>query len=227
MIRRGLLLWLLTVLCGALAVSLVWLGDAIVTEFQEKEAVETMTVSDISTFDPNDAGGIYLQFRYRSTLDGKDYSSAWLYTADRSCQVGDTIETVTRDGRPVQILSRTPRGRQRTSLERALDASLGSGALPWLVTALLLTAGTWLLGRRWIAAELKSRKAFACAASVLYAGVTVFAAFYMVMANHESGWEGLGDFFTAVLLAAGAALLLLIAWLADSIRRKRKEKQKA
>lgn len=223
MIRRGLLIWVLLMLCGALVISLVWTADALVIEFREQEAVETLTVSEIGTYDPNGAGGIYLHFRYRSTVDGAEYESAGVYTKDHSYQVGDAVTVVTRDGAPKQILSQTARGRQRTAPERALDAALQTGGLQWCLIVPALLLGIGLPTRKTVSAELKARKKFACVTSVLFAAAIAFACFYMVLANHESGWEGLGDFMLFALTGAGSALALLILWIVDSVRRKRKQ----
>lgn len=226
MIKKGLILCILTFLTASLLIFAALYTDELITEFSETEAVETLPVSEIGTYDPNGSDGVYLHFRYVSTADGQTYENAGIYTEDRSIQVGDPVEVVTRDGCPKWILSQTKRGRQRTAFERVIDVGTSEGLLPFILVTLALVLVFAIPNRRMIPAEIRNRKRFAVIITSVYAVSAVITGWFLIAANHESGWGGLGDWVTGVLFGIGGALVLLIAWLTDSVVRKKRQKAK-
>ena len=222
MIKRGLILCILTVLISSLFIECVYYGDRLLSEFRFTEKAETMAISEISTFDPNDTGGIYLFFRYRDPETEKEYSNPGIFTQDTSYQVGDPVEVITRNGCPKELVCTTKRGRQRTALERAADVGIDCGMIVHiLITGVLLL----LLGipnRRMIPEECRSRKKFFLVSTTIYGLISAAACVLWIMAVHDNTWDGLGYAFLSLLLFFGGSAALLIAWLTDSVIRKKR-----
>ena len=71
--RKGFVLCILTFLFFTLLLECAFYGERLIAEFRYTEKVETLAISEISTYDPNDREGIFLTFRYRDTESGNEY----------------------------------------------------------------------------------------------------------------------------------------------------------
>lgn len=226
--KKGLLLCILTFLAASLLSAWAYYGDRLIEEFRYTERVETLSVAEISNYDPNDTDGIFLYFRYHDPETGKEYSSTGIYTENKSYQVGDPVEVVTRDRVPRFLLCQTKRARQRTAAERAFDVGTDCGTT---VPTLILTAVLLLLGipnRNMIAEECRKRKAFVVPMTVIYGLITAFACICWILAVHNNNnWDGLGYAFMSMLLFLGGNLVLLISWIVHSVRFKKRAARQA
>lgn len=104
MMKKSFVLCILTFLTFTLLIACVYYGDRLIAEFRYTEKVETLTISEISTYDADRIGGIFLKFRYRDPQTGKAYSSPPLFSSEQSYQVGDPVTVVTRNGCPQSLL---------------------------------------------------------------------------------------------------------------------------
>ena len=226
--KKGLLLCILTFLAASLLSVWAYYGDRLIEEFRYTERVETLPVDEISSYNPNDTDGIYLYFRYHDPETGKEYSSTGIYTQNKSYQVGDPVEVVTRDRDPRFLLCQTKRARQRTAAERAFDVGTDCGMV---VPILVLTAVLLLLGipnRKMIAEECRKRKAFVVPITVIYGLIITFASFSWILAVHnDNNWDGLVYAFMSVHLFLGGNLVLLISWIVHSVRFKKRAARQA
>lgn len=223
--KKGLLLCILTFLAASLLSTWAYYADRLVEEFRYTEQVETLPIAEISSYDPNDTGGIYLYFRYHDPETGKEYSSTGIYTQNKSYQIGEQVEVVTRNRNPKFLLCQTERKRQRTAAERAFDVGTDCDTT---APILILTAVLLLLGipfRKMIAEECRKRKAFVVPITLIYGLLTAFASINWILAVHNSNsWDGLGYAFMSMLLFLGGSLVLLIAWIIHSVVYKKRER---
>lgn len=225
MIRKGLFLCLLTFVISALLFGFVYYGDGLIMEFKVAERVETLTISEISTYNPNATDGIYISFRYKNPKTGKEYSSPGIFTLDKSYKVGDKVEVVTRDGCPSSLLCETIRGRRRTILDRAYDVGYQRGMIHHLIASLLLFSIMWLPYHKMILEELRKRKKFIVITTTIYAIITVAACAFWIIAVHDNSWDALAYAGLSILIFAGGTISLLIAWLIYSVIMKKYEKR--
>ena len=218
MIKRGLVLSLITFLIASLFFEATYYGDRLIEEFQNTEDVETKTVYEIDTYNPNDTDGIYLTFRYTDSKTGKEYSSSPIFTRNKSYKVGDMVEVVTRNGRPDSLLSSTKRGRKRTALERATDTGYDCGMILHIIVTVTLLLIFTIPNRKMISEECRRRKKFIIRNSLIYAVFTLAATALWIIGVHVNGWDGLGYAFFSLLLYAGSSFGQAIAWLVNSIK---------
>ncbi len=226
--KKGLLLCILTFLAASLLSAWVYYADRLIEEFRYTEQVETLPIDRISTYNPNDTGGIFLYFRYHDPETGKEYSNSGIYTNDTSYQAGDPVEVVTRNRNPRFLLCQTKRQRQRTAAERAFDVGTDCGTnKPILIlTVLLLLLG--IPSRKMIAAECRKRKSFVVPMTVIYGLIAAAACiFWLLAVHHNNSWDGLGYAFMSVLLFLGGNLVLLIAWIVNSVMLRKREARQA
>ncbi len=223
MMKKGLILCFLTFLVSTLLLECVYYGDRLIVEFQETEKVETLPISEISTYNPNPTDGIYLGFRYRETKSGREYACYPLFTTDKSYQVGDPVEVVTRNGCPRSLLCNTKRKRQRTIAERAADVGYDCGMILHICITVVLLLLCCIPNRRMIPEEYKKRKKFVVINTAVYAIVSAAACVCWLAAVHNHTWDALAYGFFALLLYAGGAIGLLIAWIVNSVKLKKRE----
>lgn len=225
--RKGFVLCILTFLFFTLLLECAFYGERLIAEFRYTEKVETLAISEISTYDPNDRDGIFLTFRYRDTESGNEYACSPLFTSDRSYQIGDPVTVVTRNGCPKSLLCDTKRKKQRTAAERAADVGYDTGMILHIIITVLLLLAFWLPNRKMIPAECRKRKRFVRINTTVYALIIAAAAAFWIAAeqNHNS-WDGLGYACMSILLYIGGSLELLISWMISSVILKKWERTK-
>lgn len=222
MIKKGLIIAVVLFLISSFFIESVYYGDCLVQEFKFTESMETLPVAEINTFNPNDSDGIYLRFLYHDPESGKEYSSFWIYSSDDSYQVGDMVDVVTRNGCPSSLLCSTKRKRPRTVIERAADAGYDCGMILHMIITAVLLLILWIPNRKMIPAECRKRKRFFVISTSVYAVISAAACVLWIMAVHDRTWDALAYGFFSLVLYAGGGLGLLISWLVNSVRLKKR-----
>lgn len=227
MIRKGMILAVLTMLFSLLIFGCLYYGECLIKEFRFTERAETMQISDTDTYDPHDTGGIYLRFRYIAPDSGKEYTSPPIFTYDTSLRPGDSVEVITRNGCPKMLASSTKRGRARTVLERAADVGYESIMFEHIgiILGLLLLFG--IPCRRWIPEEIQKRKRFFIIITSVFGIISAVSCLMWMTAMHVDTWESLGLAFISILVYMAGAAVLLISWLVNSVILRRREKRQA
>lgn len=218
MIKRGLILCFLSFLIASLVFETAYYGDRLIDEFRYTEDVEEKTICEIDTYNPNNTDGIFLRFKYTDPKTGEEYTSNSLFSRDKSYKVGDTVEVVTRNGRPDGLLSSTKRGRKRTALERAADTGYDCGMILHIIVTVILLLITVIPNKKMIPEECRRRKKFIIRNSLIYAAFTVAATALWIIGFHVNGWDGLGYTAFSLLLYAGSSIGQAIAWIVNSIK---------
>lgn len=221
MIKKGLILCFLTFLLSALIFGIVYYADGLITEFKETEKVETIPISNISTYNPNNTDGIYLSFIYKDKKTKKEYSSLGIFTKDKSYKVGDEVKVVTRNGKPQALLCQTKRGRQRTVLERAADIGYERGMIGHILIISVLITILWLPNHKTIPNEIKGRMHFFTVITTFYTITSVIAYVLWTIAIHDTTWDNLFYGALSILVYASGSIVLLTAWIINSIIRKK------
>lgn len=222
MVKRGLILSLLSFLIVSLLFEAVYYADRLIEEFKYTEDVEIKEIYEVNTFSPNNTDGIFLRFKYIDSETGKEYVSSSLFSRDKSCKVGDMVEVVTRNGRPESLLSSTKRGRERTVIERAADTGYDCGMILHIVVTVILFLIFAIPNCKMIPEECRRRKRFIMKNCLIYAGLTITAIIFWIIALHnQHNWDSLGYAFISLLLYAGGSVGQAIAWLVNSIKLRR------
>lgn len=221
MIRKGLILCILTFLMSALVVESVVFGMGLVSEFEHVEKVETLEISDIHIYDN---GARDLVFKNSET--GRDYYNT-IFTYSNSYEIGDKVEVVTRNDTPKELLSETKRNRPRNTVERLIDVGCESGMTMVIALTALLILLFGIPSCTMIPEEIERRKKFFIINTSVYAFIIVLGCIYMILSETSHSWDGLGYAIISLFLFFIGVLELLISWLVNSIVLKIKEKRKA
>ena len=216
---------MLTFLLSALLFDIVYYADGIISEFKVTERVETLPIAEITTFNPNNTDGLYLTFRYTDPKTGEVYSNPHIFTSDKTYKGGDEVKVVTRNDRPSALLCQTKRGRQRTLIERAADVGYERGMVIHIIIISILIIIVWLPNHKKIPNEIRARKTFFTVVSEFYALITVAACTLWIIAVHDKTWDSLAYGALSVLIYAGGSIVLLTAWIINSIIRKKAAQQ--
>lgn len=201
----------------------VYYGDRLIDEFKYTERVETLPVSEIITFNPNSSYGIFLVFRYNDPETGIEYANSGILSYDESVQVGDMVDVVTRNGCPEYLLRNTKRKRQRTVMERAADVGHDCGMILHISITAVLLLMLWIPNRYMIPEECRKRKRFFLISTSIYALISTTGCFFWIMAIHDRTWDALAYGFFSLILYTVGGLELLISWLVNSIKIKKRK----
>jgi len=218
MIKRGLILCILTFLCSSLMIECIFYGDLIIMEFRNTENIDKFVVHeyDRDTFNENDTDAEYVIYYYddRPTLP-----VLFVRTFDHTDNDDEEqVEVVTRNGIPYTLLSETKRKRQRTAVERAIDTGTEWRMIYAVVITLILLLLIGLPSIRMIPEEIRKRKKFFVINTVINALITVSVCICLIICfNVCNGLDGLNYLAAAVLLYLAGLLELLISWTVNSV----------
>lgn len=225
MIRKGLVMCILTFLVSTLICECLYYGVLLIKEFSIAEKVETLTVYEVSE-NNYDRDMTQLIFRYTDSETGIEYSSPIIYTWNKSIKEGDRVEVVTRNSCPEKLLSDTMRKRQRNTAERILDIGYDCGMIVHIIVTVILIIIFTLPNIRMIPGEIRRRKLFFTINTVIYTLIIISACVcFAISESMTNSWDGFGYAVLSIFLYAVGAAELLISWLINSIVLKIKMKK--
>lgn len=189
----------------------------IVKELKVDEKVETFEVTNISYFDPNSIGRVYLDYNYIDESTGKQYIGC-CYTPNKSgYKVGDKITVITRDHKYAKLVEESKLGRARTKFERILDLGYENGEILFDILIIAINVLLWIKIKHKLKELYTSRKIFTCVTTSLYLFSIILGVIYYIAAEESHDWDGLGYAVMSMALTYGSSILYAIIWVIASI----------
>lgn len=228
-VGKDMLLCLFIVVCTLIAVVTCDFTIQLVKEYSVKEDVATMDIVNISTYDPNGTDCLYLEFKFNLEGSSKEYSSH-IFTLDKSYKVGDSVQVVTRDGIPKELLCETARKEKRSVIDRFIDIGMKTTLLIHeivmigIIVLILSTAGDILIE------SFTSRKRFTITATILYIVAIICSSLMLFVGGSLGGWDGLGWAVMGILGIVASTCITIVTWFISSIvlhKRENKNTMKA
>lgn len=221
MIRKGILMWLLSALIFILVFEILYLIDLFSSELSEKaktEKVELLEIASVDSVENRYWNGEFdvtldmYKFLYTDPDTGEVCTSDTIKAPHSDLKVGDTAEVVTYNGIPDKL-----KNDGNKSAKEALSYYIKDGIKEfsiYFVPFILLV----LIFRKTIIGEFKRRPLCILFNSIWLALMIMSACFYTEKPEVEGEhWHELGVVVGKAVIVFAGYITSLIAWIFDSI----------